>query len=138
MGGYLGTKTTFRNVIRLLKSSYDTEILLANDATDNSTLIETYDGREANVMLSDRTLYKDGNWNTICLPFDVKIEGSVLDGAVARRLTAATVTDNETIGQTLNLTFGNEVTDSLKAGVPYIIKWEESRNHLASLSFVNG
>jgi hypothetical protein len=101
---------------------------LANDATDNATLVETYNGKEANVTLTDRTLYKDGKWNTICLPFDVKIEGSVLDGAVARTLTSASVTDNETSGQTLHLTFGDEVTDSLKAGVPYIIKWNGGSN----------
>ena len=104
------------------------DLELANDATDNATLVETYNGKVVNVTLTGRTLYKDGYWNTICLPFDVEIEGSVLEGAVARTLTAASVTDNETIGQTLHLTFGDEVTDSLKAGVPYIIKWEEGDN----------
>ena len=123
---YYGNVEYYKNVIRLRKIS--DEIQLVNDATDNATLVETYNGKETNVTLTDRTLYKDGKWNTICLPFDVKIENSVLDGAVARRLTAATVTDNETIGQTLHLTFGDEVTDSLKAGVPYIIKWEEGDN----------
>ncbi len=109
-------KTTVRN------------IELANNSTDNATLVETNNGEEADVTLTGRTLYKDGYWNTICLPFDVKIEGSVLEGAVARTLTSASVTDNETSGQTLHLTFGNAVTDSLKAGVPYIIKWEEGDN----------
>ncbi|MBR4268210.1 MAG: fibronectin type III domain-containing protein, partial [Prevotella sp.] len=123
---YDGDVGKFKNAIRLRKIS--DEIQLANDATDNATLVETYNGKVANVTLTDRTLYKDGKWNTICLPFDVEIEGSVLEGAVARRLTAASVTDNETSGQTLHLTFGNEVTDSLKAGVPYIIKWEEGDN----------
>ena len=51
------------------------------------------------------------------------MEGSVLDGAVARTLSNAYVE-----GTTLHLTFGNEVTDSLKAGVPYIIKWEDGDN----------
>ena len=109
-------KTTVRN------------IELANNSTDNATLVETNNGDEVNVTLTDRTLYKDGKWNTICLPFDVKIEGSVLEGAVARTLTSASVIDNETSGQTLHLTFGDAVTDSLKAGVPYIIKWEEGDN----------
>ena len=104
------------------------DLELANNSKGNATLIDKYDGDEVNVTLTDRTLYKDGKWNTICLPFDVKIEGSVLDGAVARRLTAAIVTDNETINQTLHLTFGDAVTDSLKAGVPYIIKWEDGNN----------
>ena len=123
---YDGNVENYKNVIRLCKISDD--IQLANDATDNATLVETYNGKVVNVTLTDRTLYKDGKWNTICLPFDVKIEGSVLEGAVARTLTSASVTDNETSGQTLHLTFGNEVTDSLKAGVPYIIKWEEGDN----------
>ncbi|MBQ3804719.1 MAG: DUF2436 domain-containing protein [Prevotella sp.] len=98
-------------------------IELANVSTDNAALIETYNGEKANVTLTGRTLYKDGYWNTICLPFDVKIEGSVLEGAVARTLSNAYVE-----GTTLHLTFGDEVTDSLKAGVPYIIKWEEGDN----------
>ena len=104
------------------------EIQLANNSTNNATLVDTYNGNEADVTLTGRTLYKDGKWNTICLPFDVKIENSVLEGAVARTLTSASVTDNETSGQTLHLTFGDAVTDSLKAGVPYIIKWEEGDN----------
>ena len=33
-----------------------------------------------NVELSGRTLYKDGKWNTLCLPFDLTLSGSVLDG----------------------------------------------------------
>ena len=32
------------------------------------------------MTLSGRTLYKDGRWNTLCLPFDVTISGSPLDG----------------------------------------------------------
>ncbi len=92
-------------------------------AVERTTPLST----DIDLTLFGRTLYKDGYWNTICLPFDVEIEGSVLDGAVARRLTAASVTDNETSGQTLHLTFGNAVTE-LKAGVPYIIKWTEGDN----------
>ena len=113
-----------------LTAEWTKNVLELANAGDNGDAITTAagSGKVYEVTLSDRTLYKDGKWNTICLPFDVKIEGSVLDGAVARKLTAATVTDNETIGQTLHLTFGDAVTDSLKAGVPYIIKWEEGDN----------
>ncbi|MBR6192431.1 MAG: InlB B-repeat-containing protein, partial [Prevotella sp.] len=113
-----------------LTAEWTKNVLELANAGDNGDAITTAagSGKVYEVTLSDRTLYKDGKWNTICLPFDVKMEGSVLDGAVARKLTAATVTDNETIGQTLYLTFGDEVTDSLKAGVPYIIKWEEGDN----------
>ena len=35
-----------------------------------------------NVMLKDRTFYHDGNWNTLCLPFELtSFEGTPLEGA---------------------------------------------------------
>ena len=54
-------------------------VTLADNA-DNSTAISDADGYVADVTLSGRTLYKDGAWNTICLPFDVTIAGSPLAG----------------------------------------------------------
>lgn len=92
------------------------------DNSDNSTTISAADGYVANVTLANRTLYKDGAWNTICLPFDVTIAGSPLAGAEARALTSGSID-----GTTLNLTFGNAVTE-LVAGTPYIIKWESGDN----------
>ena len=90
------------------------------DNDDNSTAI--IDKQVADVTLSGRTLYKDGDWNTICLPFDVTLSGSPLAGATARTLTSASIT-----GTTLTLTFGDAV-DELVAGRPYIIKWESGDN----------
>ena len=96
-------------------------ITLADNA-DNSTTITGADGYVANVTLADRTLYKDGAWNTISLPFDVTIAGSPLAGATARALTSASIS-----GTTLTLTFGDAVT-TLEAGTPYIIKWASGDN----------
>jgi len=96
-------------------------VALADNA-DNSEVLSQYDGKQPSVVLSGRTLYKDGKWNTICLPFDVTLSSSPLDGAVARPLTAASIE-----GTTLNLTFGDAVTD-LVAGTPYIIKWDGGDN----------
>jgi len=96
-------------------------ISLADNA-DNSTAISNADGYLADVTLSGRTLYKDGAWNTICLPFDVTIAGSPLAGATARPLSSASIS-----GTTLTLTFGDAVT-TLKAGTPYIIKWASGDN----------
>ena len=43
-----------------------------NDNADNTTLISLmHEAKKADVTISGRTLYKDGNWNTLCLPFDV-------------------------------------------------------------------
>ena len=93
-------------------------IELADNATDNSDIITDYAGKVADVTLTGRTLYKDGKWNTICLPFDVTIEGSVLEGAIARELTDASIS-----GSTLNLTFDETAVSTLVAGTPYIIRW---------------
>ena len=97
---------------------YETELELA-DAGNNTTKVGEWNECEANVTLTGRTLYKDGKWNTLCLPFDVTISGSPLDGdgVEARTVTAASIS-----GATLNLTFSEPVT-TLQAGVPYIIKW---------------
>ena len=76
------------------------------------------------MTLSGRTLYKDGDWNTICLPFDVTLIGSPLAGATARTLTSASIT-----GTTLTLTFGDAV-DELVAGTPYIIKWTKANDYV--------
>ena len=83
------------------------------------------------MQLAGRTLYKDGAWNTLCLPFDVTVSGSVLDGngVVARTLTAASIS-----GTTLNLTFGDPMA-TIEAGRPYIIKWDAAPTNIVSPVF---
>ena len=113
-GNYSGTKTATFTI-----SYYNASLI--DDGDDNATVISTivnnYGGK-ANVTLSGRTFFKDGHWNTICLPFDVTIAGSPLAGADVRELSSASYA-NGTGTLTLNFT---EVTE-IKAGVPYIIKW---------------
>ena len=103
-------------------------ISMANNG-DNSTNISNANCYIADVTLANRTLYKDGKWNTICLPFDVTLDGSPLDGAVARPLTAASID-----GSTLKLTFGDAVT-TLVAGTPYIIKWAAAATNIENPVF---
>ena len=93
-------------------------VSLENNA-DNSATLTTYNGQTCDVILTNRTLYKDGKWNTICLPFNVTIDDSDLAGGTARPLISANITET-----TLNLTFGSTVT-TLTAGTPYIIKWAD-------------
>ena len=95
-----------------------------SDNSDNIEAIEyaTSNAYPTDVKLLDRTLYKDGGWNTLCLPFEVFIDGSVLggDGVEAR-----TLTDANFVNGTLTLTFSDPVS-VLSAGVPYIIKWAKN------------
>ena len=100
--------------------------LSLSDNKNNNTAVNNNDGVTTDVILDGRTLYKDGGWNTICLPFNVTIEGSPLDGAIARTLDA----NNTTLdGTTLNLNFANAVT-KLIAGTPYLIKWDKADGYV--------
>ena len=94
------------------------------EASGNGTTISASTGSDKNVALYGRTLYKDGAWNTICLPFTLTISGSALDGATARPLTDASISST-----TLNLTFGSAVS-TLEAGTPYIIKWTRANDYV--------
>ncbi|MBO7138772.1 MAG: hypothetical protein J6V92_09960 [Bacteroidaceae bacterium] len=118
-----GGESDWSNSVSFTTGAYVT-LELAND-TDNSTVIETYDGEEANVILVGRTLWQDNAWNTLCLPFGVEnISDSPLAGADVRALTGASFSDGS---MTLNFTGENAITE-LTAGTPYIIKWTEGSN----------
>ena len=101
-------------------------LLAPTNTGNNSELISSCDGMLLPVMLDGRTLYKDGAWNTICLPFNLTLSGSPLDGAIARPLSAASISNDKT---TLNLEFGDAVTE-LVAGTPYIIKWAKADDYV--------
>ena len=81
----------------------------------------------AEVTLKDRTLYKDGDWNTLCLPFSMdaeQIAASPLAGATMMELDA----DNSNLTDgTLTLNFSNAT--AIKAATPYIIKWDKDTDH---------
>ena len=90
-----------------------------NEAIDFANIYALYE-----VTLSGRTLYKDGAWNTLCLPFDVTLAGSVLEGAIAYPLDYAFIA-----GLTLHLDF-NHPADKLLTGTPYIIKWNADDSYV--------
>ena len=94
-----------------------TTITLANNG-DNSTTISENNGFLADVTLQGRTLYKDGSWNTLCLPFRVdNFTGTPLQGATVKTLASTSFSDG-----TLTLDFTEDVS-SIEAGKPYIVKW---------------
>jgi hypothetical protein len=102
-----------------------------NDGNSNVSQIASHDGRIYDVTLNGRTLYKDGHWNTLCLPFDVDLTDrtSPLFGATAQTLTGASF-DANTGELALNFekTTGTsrnhwEVKDYMYAGTPYLVKW---------------
>ena len=113
-----------------------TDIALYNsgsEAVDNTTAIDSNDGAEVNVTILGRTLYKDGDWNTLCLPFNVTISGSVLDGdnVVAKVLNDET---SELADGVLTLNF-SDAPDEIPAGTPFIIKWDNTGENLDNTVF---
>ena len=101
------------------------------DEDDNTTTLADNDGGIVTATLTGRTLYKDGYWNTLCLPFDVEIAGSPLAGATVKELTDASFANG-----TLTLTFADAT--SIKAGQAYLIKWGNGNNLGPSDLIFNG
>ena len=103
----------------LTQKSGPVTLQLSDDA-DNAAKIAAYTGygELIDIRLMGRTLYKDGYWNTLCLPFDLTIEGSIFADATVK------VLDKETTlnGNTLTLKFKDAGT-GVDAGTPFIVKW---------------
>lgn len=51
------------------KKMPDDFVLELPDGEDNGAVVEAWDDITTNVQLTGRKLWKDGDWNTICLPF---------------------------------------------------------------------
>ena len=100
-------------------------VILAN-AVDNEDMIYDYDGRTYNVQLTDRTFKKNGNWNTLCLPFDVTLANSPLAGAEVRTMSSTT----SITGEKLTLKTESVSTTKLEAGTPYLIRWTDGGDNI--------
>ena len=97
------------------------EVMVTKVAPQEITLDENSDNiveaaENVNVMLK-RTFYKDGEWNTLCLPFAVADAKTAFDGAELRE-----VDTEKSNGNTIVF---KEVT-AIEAGKPYLIKWANS------------
>ena len=99
---------------------------LVNDEDNSSALSTAFAGGKTynRVILNGRSLTKNGNWNTLCLPFSMtaeEIATSPLAGAIIKEM------DEEsryTLGDyTLTLKF--KTASSIEAGKPYIVKWAD-------------
>ncbi len=86
---------------------------------------------------SNVLLYKDGYWNTLCLPFDTP--GSDFEGATLMELDIESSVDGHVTGLgddgTLYLNFKRAT--SVEANKPYIIKWDADDGNSANHSIEN-
>ena len=111
--------------------------LTLSDDSDNSALLEQAVGTTyQTVTLAGRTLYKDGSWNTLCLPFAVTTASGPLsgDGVVAQVLDAekSSLSDDGKLA----LTF-KDAPETIPAGLPFVIKWNAEGSDIVSPTFGN-
>ena len=98
-----------------------TDISLADNASNAETL-NAYNGETVNVTLDGRTLYKDGKWNTLTLPFDVSsLTGTPLEGATIMEMNTAKKNGFDAASGTLYLAF--KTATQIESGKPYLVKW---------------
>ena len=101
------------------------------EGSKNTDLILANFGKLTNVMLKDRVFYKDGNWNTLCLPFNLteeQIANSPLAGASIKKLHNGRIT-----GTHVDITF-TEATE-ITPDMVYIFKWDEPGENIVDPVF---
>jgi hypothetical protein len=120
---------------------HPSELLIdINNGSENKSSIDYYNTKTANVTLTGRTLYKDGKWNTLCLPFDMSLDNETLAGCTLKELDVTGTYDDN--GNALNAGSNSTGFDantgvlslyfkdatSIVAGTPYLIKWDNGNN----------
>jgi hypothetical protein len=96
-------------------------------AVDRTTPLST----AVDITLNGRTLYKDGDWNTLCLPFALSAEQIAahadFSGATLMELDKDGKNGFDPTDGTLWLTF--KAATAIAAGVPYLVKWAKAADY---------
>lgn len=129
------TSTVEEHTLSIGKCTFCNSYILQND-TDNRFNVTYRTGPADYVFLAGRTLYKDGCWNTLCLPFSISnLSGTIFKGATIKTLESAEFEEEK--GK-LTLNFSAE--DRIEAGTPYIVKWagdEGDEDEITDPEFTN-
>ena len=121
-----GTRSTDLNDATMCPDGAVSALSLADNA-DNSAQITALEGQTTPIVLQGRTLYKDGDWNTLCLPFDVTVGSGQMEGATAMTLNTSQSGFNTLTG-VLTLYFDDVDEGTITAGTPFIVKWTTGDN----------
>ena len=124
----------YSSVLVKLNDNYNEESMLVfesfQDDIDNSPMISEWaDGKSRNIMIYGRTLWKDNDWNTLCLPFNMtaeQVENQLAPTKLMELDTDGGNTGFDAATGTLSLFFKEATT--IEAGKPYIIKWASGNN----------
>ena len=139
-GMWSGTKTVTFNIV-------ENPSLTLYDAQDNKNTLELYGYQTVPaVTFKDRVLYKDGDWNTICLPFNLSLQeiaDSPLAGCTIMEMDgngkyndAGEPDENGTHQTSFDATTGTlslyfRKVFHIDGGTPYLIKWNEPDKYVA-------
>ena len=129
--------------------TWNKSLILQDNDSNSSALTTNHNVSGMTVTLNGRTFYKDGDWNTVCLPFD--LNGSTF--LASPFSSAISIKELDTNGDhdghktgfdastgTLYLyfkdvNFDDDTTDEeytdykgMEAGVPYLVKWPTGSN----------
>ena len=110
-----------------LFSTYN-ENLNLSDNGDNSAIIAKHHDRTCNVKLAGRTLYCDGSWNTLCLPFNLSEDDILESDSPLKDFTIMELSNGGSSKTGFNPETGTLTLDfveaySIQAGHAYIVKW---------------
>jgi hypothetical protein len=121
---------------------------LSNSADNNETISDlALSGLEQLVLINGRTFYTDQTWNTICFPFDIPSPGKGRSPIARARVMEVDTEELYNYNGTghrygdfdeNNILYINfKDAESIEAGKPYIVKWDdEIANNLSSPLFL--
>lgn len=134
-GLYIMGKNITINKVELLREKVSSDDLAAivADSNDPTTLLSGLNGETVDFTLN-RTLYCDGYFNTLCLPFSLaSLAGTPLEGATVMTLVDAEISGTKAGGDmALDVTI-DEVS-AIEAGKPYLVSFP-SGSDITSMTF---
>ena len=124
----------YNATLTIEKNGYEYKFSSHYDVMNKLTLYDNRDNWDAlydargvtmqQVVLNGRTLWKDGSWNTLYLPFKLdNTEGTPFEGATIMKISKASF-----INGTLNLEF--DEVNKINSGTPYLVKWDKPESYV--------
>ena len=112
-------------------------VSLADNASNTDVIGHwSTQGGTHSVVLTGRTLFKDGSWNTLCLPFNIDdFAGTPLEGATVMTLGNSSGCNTRFDANTGTLYLEFVDASDIEAGNTYIVKWETAGDPVTNPTF---
>ena len=124
---YANANVDLTSAIVLTYVNKQNELVYELAPTDKYSLVYNLSEESVNAIAAKtdvavslkRTFYKDGGWNTLCLPFAVN--ATDFEGAEVREVDATQSSENTLVFKEATI---------IEAGKPYLIKWANTSNEV--------